>query len=440
MYRLFAEVITIQTVLKCEMSDITMQDTLQFIIDNSIINLDDVRMSMEKSKRNAILKKHPYDIWIASDGRVKTYVEDETKAKKRRLIAKSSREELEDYIVKDYIKRHPVKKVNHSVEAVFKEWIAYALKEKDIEKNTADRYQNDYDRFILETKFSKIDIESVSNSDVIRFLKDTLNENHITRKTFSNLKTVLNGIFSYAMSEKNLNCISMSYTLKDYKVSDKKFKKNIVRDEEQVYSEKEISIISDYIIKNYRSTRELGILLALLTGLRAGELCSLKTSDQEKEMLYIQRTEIKYKDAGNKTIYSVREFPKSECSMNGIELSNSAMNVLSLIRKLNLKNGISSEFLFYEPEYGRLKSYFFSRALKKICNETGVRYRSMHKLRKTYASYLLANGVEEKIAQAQLRHKDSATTHKYYEFSIRNKEYKRDVLNKNDMLRESKIM
>ena len=48
----------------------------------------------------------------------------------------------------------------------------------------------------------------------------------------------------------------------------------------------------------------------------------------------------------------------------------------------------------------------------------------MHKLRKTYASYLLANGVEEKIAQSQLRHKDSATTHKHYEFSIRNREYK----------------
>ena len=46
-------------------------------------------------------------------------------------------------------------------------------------------------------------------------------------------------------------------------------------------------------------------------------------------MLYIQRTEIKYKNEDGKTIYSVREFPKSECSMNGIELSNSAMNKFS---------------------------------------------------------------------------------------------------------------
>ena len=77
--------------------------------------------------------------------------------------------------------------------------------------------------------------------------------------------------------------------------------------------------------------------------------------------------------------------------------------------------------------------------LKRICNTTNIRYRSMHKLRKTYASYLLANGVEEKIAQAQLRHKDSTTTHKYYEFSIRSREYKKEVLNKNDMLQKRNI-
>ena len=71
---------------------------------------------------------------------------------------------------------------------------------------------------------------------------------------------------------------------------------------------------------------------------------------------------------------------------------------------------------------------------KNICKELSIPYRSMHKLRKTYASYLLANGVEEKIAQAQLRHKDSITTHKYYEFSIRSKEYVKGVLNENDLL------
>lgn len=417
-----------------------MQDTLQFMIDNSIINIDDVRKSMEKSKRKTIIEKHPYDIWVAPDGRVKTYVQDENKPYGRRIVAKSSREKIEDYIVEEYIKRNPVHKKENWISTIFSEWIDYALKEKDIEKNTADRYKNDYDKFIAGTTFAESDIEKIVEGDVVRFLKDVVNQHSITRKNFSNLKTVLNGIFSYAMSERNLRCISMSYTLKDFKISDKKFKKVIVKDEEQVYSEEEILTIANYIINNYQSTRELGILLALLTGLRVGELASLKITDQEKDMLYIQRTEVKYKNENEKTVYDVRPFPKSECSMNGISLSDSAIKVLNLIRKQNLKNGVNSEYLFYEEDYGRLKSYFFSKALKKICNATNIKYRSMHKLRKTYASYLLANGVEEKIAQAQLRHKDSATTHKYYEFSIRSKQYKKDVINKNDILQQSSGM
>ena len=394
---------------------------------------------MEKEKRKKILQEHPYDIWIAKDGRVKTYVEDETKPNNRRLIAKSSREKLEDYIIGEYKRKNPIER-NNSIHTIFNEWIKHALQDRDIEKNTADRYKNDFDRFILNSNFSNADIEDITAKDVVIFLKEVINEKNITRKNFSNLKTVLNGIFSYAVSEKGLECISMSYTLKDFKVSDKKFKKAIIKDEEQVYTEDEVSKIANYILKNYTSTRELGILLTFLTGLRAGELCTLKASDQENDKLYIHRTEIKYKDDNNKTIYAVREFPKSECSMNGIELSDSAIQVLSLIRKLNLKNGINSEYLFYEEGHGRLKSYFFTKRLMKICNEVGIKYRSMHKLRKTYASYLLANGVEEKIAQSQLRHKDSATTHKHYEFSIRNRKYKRDVLNKNDILQQNVLL
>ena len=138
-------------------------------------------------------------------------------------------------------------------------------------------------------------------------------------------------------------------------------------------------------------------------------------------------------------MYAVRDFPKSESSMDGIELSNSAIKILGMIKRMNFQNGVKGDYLFYDNEYGRLKIYFFNRTLRKICNKIDIPFRSMHKLRKTYASYLLANGVEEKITQAQLRHKDSSTTHKYYEFSIRNKGYIRGVINKNDLLANQNI-
>ena len=47
----------------------------------------------------------------------------------------------------------------------------------------------------------------------------------------------------------------------------------VVKDSEQVFNDDEVALIADYIIHNYRSTRELGILFALITGVRVGDLC-----------------------------------------------------------------------------------------------------------------------------------------------------------------------
>lgn len=418
--------------------EIREQELLQYAFAQGIINLDDVRKDMKEKERQRILEMHPYEIWTSNDGRWRTYFPDKSKTSGRRMVAKKDRTKIEDEIIAEYKKNNAEQK---NIRTIFKKWISYALEVKDIEKNTADRYYNDYDKYIFGTEFDLMDIRVITSQNVINFLKAVLNrEEKLSRKAFSNLKTVLNGIFSYAKSELNIECISMSYTLKDFKVSDKKFKKVLVKDSEQVFSEEEASKIASYIIQNYQTTRELGLLLALLTGLRVGELSTLKYSDYEYDKLYIQRTEIKFKDEVGKTVYDVRDFPKTERSMDSVELSSSAVTVLGMIKKLNFQNGIKSEYLFYENDYGRLKSYFFTRTLRKICNAIDMPFRSMHKLRKTYASYLLANGVEEKIAQSQLRHKDSATTHKYYEFSIRNREYIKSVINENDLLINKNII
>ncbi len=47
---------------------------------------------------------------------------------------------------------------------------------------------------------------------------------------------------------------------------------------------------------------------------------------------------------------------------------------------------------------------------------------------------MIANGVDQKIAQAHLWHKDSTTTHKYCKFSIRYKGYIKGVINEKNLL------
>ena len=418
---------------------------MQFAVQNGIINIEDMLNDMKVMREQDILNQHPYEIWTASDGRVKTYLYDESKKNKRRLIARSTREKINQAIIDDYDAKEEVIREQErekiiTFDKAYHMWLDAYVEDGSLVKGTADRYNVDYRRYYEGTDFANKPIEEITSKGVILFLKDVLragdkNGNNLKKKAFVNIKSIISGTFKYAKTELELDCIPITHTLDDFKPSDKKFTPHIVRDEEQVFNDEEVVKIAKYIMNNYETTKDLGILLVFLTGLRVGELAALKTTDQVGDILYIQRSEIKEKCKDGKTHVRVREYPKTEASANGVQLSSSAIIVLNMIKKLNFQNGVESDYLFYR---GGRRYYVgcFDHQIRKICNMLNIPVRSMHKARKTYASALFANEVEEKIVQGQLRHKSSITTHRYYEFSIRAKEYKRDQLNNADPMKD----
>ena len=57
----------------------------------------------------------------------------------------------------------------------------------------------------------------------------------------------------------------------------------------------------------------------------------------------------------------------------------------------------------------------FTSRLYRICDELGIKRRSLHKVRKTYATKLIDGKVPDAIVQDQLGHSDISTTlHNYY--------------------------
>ena len=412
-------------------------------MNSGIIDISDILDNVERMKNERILAEHPYEIWEASDGRIKTYLSDETKKNGKRLIAKATREKIEKAIIEDWKKNHEER---YKIFQLFNDWMTFSKEDDDISPGTIDRYKNDFDKFIRNSDFSMMDIHTITENDVFKFLKSVVTsrkDDKISKKCLRNIKIVINGVFTFAKSERDITCIPIAESLKNFKLSDRLFKHTVRKDSDEVYSDDEIETIAKHIIKIYinrlhTSTRELGILFTLLTGIRVGELVTLKRSDEDSGILYVQRTESKCKGNGGMK-YFVKEYPKTVGSMSGVELSDSAIIVWNWIKKINLINGVKSEFIFFEEEFGRLKSYHFVRPLQRICKECGIPFRSIHKLRKTYASILFANNVEEKIVQSQMRHRDIATTHRHYEFSVRNREYKRKQINNADVINVKKI-
>ena len=75
----------------------------------------------------------------------------------------------------------------------------------------------------------------------------------------------------------------------------------------------------------------LGILLTFQTGLRVGELSTLKKEDLHGRIIKIRHTEDKYRDENNKWIVAVKEHAKTDAGNRDLIISSTALDTLNQI-------------------------------------------------------------------------------------------------------------
>lgn len=163
--------------------------------------------------------------------------------------------------------------------------------------------------------------------------------------------------------------------------------------------------------KPYLNIPEL-IRLTKQTGLRVGELSTLKKEDLHGRIIKIRRTEDKYRDENNKWIVAVKEHAKTDAGNRDLIISSTALDTLNQILELNT----SGTYLF-EHNGKRIRGNTFNKRLSRICNELHIPHRTMHKIRKTYGTTLIDSDVDEGFITEQMGHSDISTTKKLYYFS-----------------------
>lgn len=100
------------------MTDIQMSDSelLKYAIDSGIIDTALLQEKINMQKREELLKKHPYDIWIGKDEYWRTYLPD--KEKGRKLLKRKKRKDIEDVVI-SYLRKEAE---NPTVRETFEEW------------------------------------------------------------------------------------------------------------------------------------------------------------------------------------------------------------------------------------------------------------------------------------------------------------------------------
>ncbi len=370
---------------------------------------------MEKTNRN----KHERTIWKGKNGRYMTYIADDTRPNGRRLISKKSEEDLRGFLRELHYKqeREP------TLKQCFDSWLADKMAYGEIKEVTYCRYIQTYERFLEKSELANRQIRYIDAHDLERFVKSTIHEYNLTSKGWADLRTILYGTFRYAKRNDHTD-LSITYVIADMDIGKNIFRRKKMHDEEQVFTEEEVKRIIDYVLnKSITPTiLMLGVVLAFQTGMRVGEISTLKYSDMQGDILHVCRTESRVKRNG-KWLFEVSENTKGRDGERNIILTQKAKQTLKMAKELSS----DSEYLF-SKDGKRIESKQYTRCLYRICEQIDIPKRSMHKARKTYATTLLDAGVSPRIIMNQMGHTMIDTTEAYYHYNNKNAEQVKEIL------------
>ena len=389
---------------------------MKYAVENGIIDLEHVQEEIEMKEREKILEEHPYKIWQGKDGEWHTYLPDEEKGRVQRH--RRTEKEIQNLIVKYWKEQRE----NPTIKELYEEWSTKKLERKEIVISTKNRYDRQFKESM--TEFGKLKIKSVQPCDIEDFILDAIHEHQLTVKGYSNLRTLIYGIFKRAKS-KRLVSFSITEIIKDMEISPKSFRRIHHEDDELVFMEDEHQKILSYLTNQKNDIVNLGILLLFKSGLRPGELAALKKEDIGKNLIRVNRTEIRYYDENGKNVYEVRDFPKTEAGIRNVILPEGSEWILKGIRRENP----FGEYLF-ERNGKRLRTYIFTKRLETICRRLDIKRKSQNKIRKTYGTILIDSKVDESLIISQMGHTDIRTTKGYYYKNRKNEEQKMIAINK----------
>lgn len=404
-------------------------DILQFLENQGIINLDDVREKMEQERRRLILSKHKYSIFQDKDGRWKTTIADSSKKNGKRLIARKDRRDLEDYLI-DYLDETPRKNV--TLRQLYLPWLqSRKLETNSI--NTVKKNAQEWKRHYEKDPIVDIPMCQLTCQQLKDWAHKKIRENDFNKQQYYNMIVIMNKLFEYATDSSLIE----RNTWKEVKINTKLLRKTVKKSNEtQIYFyEEKIKLVSYALSRFRQNPKNIGALtipLMFLTGMRIGEVAAIKYEDIKENEIIICRSEVMDYDmdedgtfhyAGTKVV----DHAKTEAGERSIPCTDGVKQIISLIKKASNQYGYYDDGYVFCPHSRRLKSSTIDVKIYEFCEKIGIPKKSAHKIRKTFISQMVINGIDIDTVCRVSGHTDITTTFNSYTYSLTKKEDRIDA-------------
>lgn len=370
---------------------------LNELVNCSILDMGRVREHIAMSKRDQVRKLHPYAITPPKPGqRWQTYYKG--RDGQRKIVRAQTENELLDKLIPIYLAGTYLD--NLTFYGLFEEWLEYKTTVTD-SPNTIKRHKQHYNKYFAPSPLNSKQIKQIDELMLEEECNRIVKKHNLTRKEWCNAKTIVNGMYEYAVRKKYLkeNLMQKIQILVKFRQVTRKTGKT------ETFNTEELKDLNRFLEQQYAETGDssfLAVMVNMLLGLRVGELVALKWSDiVDAKHLHIVREEVRNQTDNS---YKVAEHTKTNRDRFVIIVPK-AWEILKRIEQEN-------EYIFVRNGE-RITSIRIATILRKYAHAMGVPLKSSHKMRKTYASTLNANGVPLDCIREMLGHTNLNTTLSY---------------------------
>lgn len=242
--------------------------------------------------------------------------------------------------------------------------------------------------------FARLKKKSITTELIDNFTMNMINEG-LLPKTIKDILVILQQILLYS----NINIkINMP---------------KVPKKEIQILKKDEQRLLEQELLYKLNETK-IGIYLCLYTGLRIGEICSLRWEniDLENKKIYVKNTITRIKNIDEKKYCKttiIIDNPKSNSSIREIPLPDFIIPIINNVYKNKSSNAylVSGTDKFVET-----RTYF--NRYKKILNSIGLGKYNFHALRHTFATRCIENGCDAKTLSEILGHSNVKITLERY--------------------------
>ena len=325
-------------------------------------------------------------------------------------------QELEAYLLEFY--QIDIKSEDMTFAQLFKEWVEYKRSfinvknsSKSLSPSTIRRYERDYDKHLAGSELCNVPINSLSPIKLESYLLKIIDSTEIYEQAVSNLIGYVRQAFAYAYRAGYIRsdpaaAIDRSLILSHATAN------RVHTDEERILSHSEMKVLHAAVIDHEtlypHYAPDYAVELAMLTGMRVGEISALHWSDIDDEVIHIDFSEHRI-DIKNKPSELVIDEPKNR-KHRTFPLTPEISSLLAKIRAA--APYFPEGFVFSNKDGSRYTGHDISCAVSRRGLEAGIPNVSIHRIRRTVSS-ILRTYLPARTVAALLGHREETGTASY---------------------------